>query len=137
MHSDWPRGVFAWGYVNMVVTSKRCFAFQALISKAQIWKKKFLSWKIDKFTLLYPFPSWLKLGQSLQTCCTVIFFFFLLELTFQARKIHILERIFFCKTRTDNTCKTLCTRLHDWNKNFPFNQWYDKESCVFSGESYM
>ena len=36
--------VFAWGYVNMVVASK-CFAFRALITQAQIWKR------FDTFTL--------------------------------------------------------------------------------------
>ena len=32
------QSVFAWGYVNMVVASK-CFAFRALITQAQIWKR--------------------------------------------------------------------------------------------------
>ena len=34
--SDWSRGVFAWKYVNMVVTS-RCFTFRALITQERIW----------------------------------------------------------------------------------------------------
>ena len=76
--SDWSRGVFAWKYVNMVVTS-RCFTFRALITQERIWTfsspeplglicnrtvtgdqkkqralgtsmKKVLSWKLDKFS---------------------------------------------------------------------------------------
>ena len=54
MHSDWPSGVFAWEYVNMVVTSI-CFAFHALITKARIWKG---FWVQNSTRLLYlPIPS--------------------------------------------------------------------------------
>ena len=37
MHSDWPRGAFAWEYVNLVLAST-CFPFRALITQASIWK---------------------------------------------------------------------------------------------------
>ena len=96
MHSDWPRGVFAWGYVNMVVTSKRCFAFQVLISKAQIWKKKFLSWKIDKFTL---FTQSL-LGWNLDNLykhAVLSFFFFYLSWHFKQEKFIFWKESFFAK----------------------------------------
>ena len=53
MRSDWPRGMFAWEYVNMVVTS-RGFAFRVLITQAQIWKKFWVE-KFDKFTLFTHF----------------------------------------------------------------------------------
>ena len=35
--SEWPRDMFVWEYVNMVVTS-RCFAFRTLITQARIWQ---------------------------------------------------------------------------------------------------
>ena len=87
--SDWPRGVFAWEYVNMIVAS-RCFAFHALITQARIWK----SFRVENLTNLlnYPFLCRLKLGKLLQRRCV---HFFSLKLTFQAsRKVRILESIF-------------------------------------------
>ena len=54
----------------MVVTS-RCFAFRALITQAQIWKRQF-ELKNSK-SLLYSFPPWLKLERSLETCCVNFF----------------------------------------------------------------
>ena len=62
----------------MVVTST-CLGFRALITQARIWKR---------FKL--------KLEKSLETYCVN---FFLLELTFQARKTRISESIFFAKQR--------------------------------------
>ena len=68
-----------------------------------------ISWKLDKFTLftsIYPFPRPLKLGKSLQTCCVN---FFPLKLAFWARKIRILESIFFYKTKTDCVTRVCMT----------------------------
>ena len=68
MHSDWPRGVFAWEYANMVVTSSRCFPFRVLITQAQIWTVFEL--KTRQVYFIYPwFPRWLKLGKASQTSC--------------------------------------------------------------------
>ena len=51
---DWPRGVFACKYVNMVVTS-RCCAFRALIMQAENWKSFLVK---NSTNLLYsPIPS--------------------------------------------------------------------------------
>ena len=69
--------------------------------------KKVLSLKTRQVYFIYPFPSRLKLGKSLETSCVN---FFSLELTFSARKTRILESIFFAKqrltTRTSFVCKT-------------------------------
>ena len=58
--------MFAWEYVNMVVTS-RCFAFLVLITQARIWKV--FEFKTQQVFFIYPFLRWLKLGKSWQTSC--------------------------------------------------------------------
>ena len=60
--------------------------------------KKFFSSKLNKFTLFKPIPSSAETWKIFTN--KLCQFFFLLELTFQVRKIRILESI-FCKTRTD------------------------------------
>ena len=60
MLSDWPRGMFEWECVNMVVAS-RCFAFRVLITQAQIWKRFWVE-KLDKFTLITYFLVGWNLG---------------------------------------------------------------------------
>ena len=79
----------------MVVTSKRCFAFHVLISKAQIWKKKFLSWKIDKFTLF----THSLVGWNLDNLYkhAVMSFFFYLSWHFKQEKFIFWKESFFAK----------------------------------------
>ena len=56
--SDWPSGVFPWECVNMVMTL-RYFAFCAPLITQVPTEEKFLSWKLDKFTLFtYSFVGW-------------------------------------------------------------------------------
>ena len=88
MRSDWLRGVFAWEYVNMVV-ALRCFAFRVLIMQARIWK----CFQVQNSTsLLYlPIPS---SAETLKTITNEVCQFFSLKLTFEARKVRILENIF-------------------------------------------
>ena len=126
MHSDWPRGVFAWGYVNMVVTSKICFAFHALIAKAQIWKKK--SFWVEKFSDNFTLFTHSLVGWKLDSLYkhAVLSIFVYLSCHYKQEKSIFWKASFFCKTRTDKTCKTLCTRLHDWYKNFSFNQYHNR-----------
>ena len=87
MRSDWPRGVFAWEYVNMVVAS-RCFAFRALITQARIWK----SFRVQNSTsLLYlPIPPSAETWKIVQRRCVNLFWI-----------------ASFCKTRTDYVCTRL------------------------------
>ena len=80
--------MFAWEYVNMVVTS-RCFAFRTLITPAWIWKR-FQVEKLNKFTL--PISS---LAQPWKIFRNMLcqFFFALADIL----KTRILESIFFAK----------------------------------------
>ena len=106
--SDWPRGVFAWEYVNMVVTS-RCFAFRALIRQAQIWK----SFRVQNSTILLhlPIPSSAETWNiSTNKLCQ---FCFRLSWHFKREK-SVFWRASFCKRRTDYACKPSCSRLCDW-----------------------
>ena len=59
---------------------KNVFCFSRANRKSTNLKKKVFELKIDNFTLFTHFPRWLRLGQSLQTCCTVNFC--LLKLSF-------------------------------------------------------
>ena len=61
--------------------------------------KKVLSWKTRQDYFIYPFPCWLKLGKSLETCCVN---FFLLELTFS-----------FLQNKDWLHIQASCTRLCD------------------------
>ena len=73
----------------MVVTS-RCFTFRALITQAKNLKK-FLSSKLDKFTLFtHSFVGW-NLELLYKQAVSILFS---LKLTFKARKIRILVSIF-------------------------------------------
>ena len=102
------RRVFAWDYVNVVVTS-RCFAFRALITQARIWKS---FWVENSTSLLHlPIP-YLKLGKSLQTYC--VGFYFCLSWHLKREKSVFWKASRVCKTRTDYGCKTSCTRLRGW-----------------------
>ena len=60
--SDWPRGVFAWDYVNMVVASRNCVKMLCflLANHASTNLKKFSSSKLAKFYTLFThsFVSW-------------------------------------------------------------------------------
>ena len=122
--SDWPRGVFAWEYVNMVVAS-RCFAFRALITQARIWK----SFRVQNSTsLLYlPIPSSAETWKIVTK--KVCQFFFRLSWQFKREK-SVFWIASFCKTRTDYACKT---SVQDFatGKNFSFNQCHNKEFCFF------
>ena len=71
--SDWPRGVFAWEYANMVVAS-RCFAFRALITQTRIWK----SFGVQNSTsLLYlPIPSSAETYKIVIKVCQFFFAYF-------------------------------------------------------------
>ena len=108
VRSDWLRWVFAWGYVNLVVTS-RCFAFRVLIRQPRIWK----SFWVENLTsyFIYSFLCQLKLGKTLQTSCVI--FFFCLSWHFK-RENSVFWKASFCKTKTDHVRKTLCTILCDW-----------------------
>ena len=66
MRSDWLRGVFAWEYINKVLSS-RCIGFRALITRSRIWK----SFRVESRQVYFinPFLCRLKLGESLQTSC--------------------------------------------------------------------
>ena len=76
MPSDWPRGVFAWEYVNMVVTT-RCFAFRVLITQAQIWK----SFLVQTSTNLLYLPI-LSSAETWKIFTNKLCQFFSLKLTF-------------------------------------------------------
>ena len=92
--SDWPRVVFAWEYVNVVLTS-RCFAFRALITQARIWKRFWVA-NLDKFTSFTHFlVRWNMLCQ-----------FSSLELAFFSEKNPCFGKHFFCKTRISFVYKT-------------------------------
>ena len=79
--------------------------------------KKFLSWKTRQVYFIYPFPSRLKLGKSLETCSL-------------SEKNPYFGKHLFRKTRTDYACKF---RVQDFatGKNFSFNQCSEQESFAF------
>ena len=85
----------------MVVTS-RCFAFRALITRADEFENVF-EFKTRQVYFIYPFLRRLKLGKSLQTNCVI---FFSLKLTFNREKSVFWN---FFQTSTDYACKTSCT----------------------------
>ena len=86
-----------------MVVASRCFAFRALITQREF----------DKVQVYFNclFLGRLKLGKSLQRKCVN---FFSLKLTFEARKVRILESIFLQNARTDYAFKTSWTRICDW-----------------------
>ena len=55
--SDWPKGVFAWEYINMVVTS-RCFAFRALTTQARNWKSFWVKKSTSLLQLIFNVYHW-------------------------------------------------------------------------------
>ena len=97
--SDWPRGVFAWEYVNMVVMS-RCFTFNVLITQAWIWKS---FWVQNSTSLLYlPIPSsgetWkIITNQLCQFCFCFSWHFRILESIFLQNKNWLCVQDFVCK----------------------------------------
>ena len=115
------RGVFAWDYVNVVVTS-RCFASRA---HASTNLKKLLSWVF----FIYPFPTRLKLGKIFKTCC--VYFVFRLSWHFKWEKSVFLKASFF-KKKQELIMRTRL-RVQDFatGENFSFNQCHNKEFCVF------
>ena len=125
--SDWPRGVFAWEYANMVVKS-RCFGFRALITQARLWERVWAE-NLDKFTLFrYPFPRRLKLGKSLETCCVNLF---RLSWHFKREK-PLFWKASFLQNKDWLRVQASCTIASN------FNQWSKQESvALFLGESYF
>ena len=76
--------------------------------------KKFLTRKLDKFTLFtHSLVGWILENVSI--------FFFSIKLTFQARKIHILESTFFAKIELI-MWTSICVQDFMTGKNFSFNQ---------------
>ena len=123
---DWPRGVFAWEYVNMVVTS-RCSAFRALTRKHEC--ENVFAFKLARQGyFIYPFLGRLKLGKSLQTSCVILFS---LKLTCWARKIRILESISLQNKNWFITRARLRVQDFGTGKNFCFNQCHNKEFLSF------
>ena len=125
--SDWPRGVFAWETVNMAVTS-RCLAFRTLITQAGIWKSFCAQ---NSTSLLYlPIPS---STESSKIFTNKLCQFLSLNVTSYARKIRILESIFFAKqeliTRARPSLKDFAT-----GKNFSFNQCNNKKFFSREGQ---
>ena len=125
--SDWPRGVFAWEYVNMVVAGKMfCFS---RANHASTNLKKVSSSKLHKFTLFtHSFVGWnlenrYKEGVSIFLCLSWHF----------KREKSVFWKVSFCKTRTDYACKTLWTRIAT-GKNFSFNQSHTKSFAFFLGK---
>ena len=94
--SDWPRDMFAWEHVNMVVTS-RCFVFHALISQARIWK----SFSVQSLTsLLYlPIPLWVETWKIITKHALSILF--LVNWHFKQEKSIFWKASFFVKQRID------------------------------------
>ena len=89
--------------------------------------KKFLSWKPDKFTLfIHSLVGWNL--ENLYKYAALIFF--PLGWHFKARKIRILESIFFAKQELITHARL---RVQDFatGKNFYFNKCHNKEFCVF------
>ena len=115
---DWPRGVFAWQYINMVVTS-RGFAFRALITQAGIWKRFGVE---NSTSLLYlPVPS----SAEIFTNMLCQFFIRLSWHFIKARKT-IFWSAFFLQNKN-------WLRLQDFvYKTLPL---VNKELCFFSQES--
>ena len=84
-----------------------CFSRTNHASK--IWKR-FLSSKLDKFTLFnHSFVGWNLENRYKQAVST----FFRLSWHFKREK-SVFWKASFCKTRTDYACKPSCTRLCDW-----------------------
>ena len=127
MSSDWPRGVFAWEYVNMVVTS-RCFACRVLITQARIWKS---FWVQNSPSLLYlPIPSWAETWKIFTN--KLSFFFFRLSWHFKWENPYF-EKHPFAKQELIMRGRL---RVQDFvtGKNFSFNQGHNREFCVFLGK---
>ena len=94
--------------------------------------KMFSSSNLDKFTLFtHSFIGW-NLENRYKQGVSIIFH---LSWHFKQEK-SVFWKASFCKTRTDNACKTLCTGLAI-GKNSSFNQWHNKEFCIFSWKSYF
>ena len=130
MCSDWPRGVFAWEYVNMVVVSS--FAFRALIMQAWIWK----SFRVQNSrTLLYwPIPL---LAETWKIVTKKVCQFFLhLSWHFKSEKNLYFEQHLFAKQELIMRAR-LCVQDFATGKNFSFNQHHNKQFCVFFRESYF
>ena len=72
------------------------FCFSRANLKSTNLKKKVFELKNRQVYFIYPFPCWLKLGQSLQTCCNVIFFFYL-SWHFKQEKFIFWKESFFAK----------------------------------------
>ena len=127
MLSDWPRGVFAWEYVNMVVAS-RCFAFRALITQARIWK----SFRVQNSTsLLYlPIPSSAKTWKIFTNKLCQYFF---AKADILSEKNPYFGKHLFAKQELI-TLARLCVQDFVTGKNFTFNQCHNKELCVFLSE---
>ena len=95
----------------------KVFCFSHANHVSTNWKSFELN--IQQVYVIYPFAHWLKLGKSLQKCCVNVF---LLKLTkFWARKICILESIFFAKQELIMRAR-LSVQDFATSENFSFNQ---------------
>ena len=130
MRSDWPRGVFAWEYVNMVVASRyfACFS-HANHGSTNLWK--FSSSKLDKFTLFtHSFVGW-KLGNRYKEGVSI---FFAWADILSDKNPHFVKHL-FAKQELITRARL---RVQDFanGKNFSYNQCHNKAFCVYSWESY-
>ena len=116
--------MFAWEFVNMVVTS-RCFAFRALITQARICKRFWVE-KLSKFTYL-PISSSVETWKIYRNMlCQFLFAW----ADILSEKTLYFGKHFFCKTKTDYVYKR---RVQDFTtvKNFSFNQCSKQERFAF------
>ena len=117
--------VFAWGYVNMVVASK-CFAFRALITQAQIWKR------FDTFTLF----THSLVGWNLEDLWKhAVSIWFRLSWQFKRKNSYFWKASLFQKK---NWLRGKL-RVQDFatGKNFSFNHCPKQRVFLFSHESYF
>ena len=104
------RGVFAWES-NINIVMSRCFAFHTLITQVRIWKSFCVEDSNSYMLFTHSLINW-NLENLYKTCC--VNFFFCLSWHFKQENSLFWKASFFCRTRTDYGCKTLCTRLHNW-----------------------
>ena len=113
---------------------KNMFCFSHANRKSTNLKKK--SFWVEKFSDNFTLFTHSLVGWNLDSLYkhAVLSIFVYLSCHFKQEKYIFWKASFFCKTRTDKTCKTLCTRLHDWYKNFSFNQYHNRVLHFFKGK---
>ena len=94
--------------------------------------KKVLSWRTWQVYFIYPFPRWLKLEKSLETCCVN---FFRLSWHLKREK-PVFWRASFLQTKIGYAYKL---RVQDFatGNDFSFNQCSKQESFAFFSGSYF